>query len=156
VALCYFAAVIFEVFMKQFLVVVSTLFLFGSIVGCYNTYRVTQVEFAKLQQAPAGNAQVQTVTDQAGTEVAVAESTGIYVRSRGGRRYPVTPFNFQMSQSQLVASDRDTLLRMDELVSYEVDHLSTWKTALLVSGGVLALAGVITAVIVTADTDTYD
>jgi hypothetical protein len=45
----------------------------------------------------------------------------------------VTPFNFKITESQLVASDRDTLLAVDGIDAYEVDHLSTWKTVLIAS-----------------------
>jgi len=45
----------------------------------------------------------------------VERDTRLAVRSEGGRKYPVTPFNFSVTQTQLVASDRDTLLALDEL-----------------------------------------
>jgi hypothetical protein len=122
--------------------------------GCYNTYVVTPEEFSKLQAKPENSAAI-TITDKSGEGVEVEEQTRAYVRSRGGRRYPVTPFNFTMTNSQLVASDRDTLLMLDGVDTYEVDHLSTWKTVTLASVGALAAAGVIVAIIVTAGTKTY-
>ncbi|MBT8493155.1 MAG: PilZ domain-containing protein, partial [Deltaproteobacteria bacterium] len=50
----------------------------------------------------------------------------VYVRSVGGRRYPITAFNFKMTRSQLVASDRDTLLALGELESYEDKERLLW------------------------------
>ena len=141
--------------MMRFIAVFSILLFAGTTLGCYNTYVVSQEEFAKLQQAPA-DSRTASVTDEEGTEVGVSDGTGLYVRSTGGRRYPVTPFNFKMTSSQLVASDRDTLLPMNELESFEVDHLSTWKTVLLVGAGAAAAAGVIVAIIVTAGSKTFE
>jgi len=140
--------------MVRFTAAVTTLFFAGFTVGCYNTYTVSKDEFAKAQRAPDDSRQV-TLTDSEGTNVVVEDDTALYVRSTGGRRYPVTAFNYRLTQSQLVASDRDTLLALDELESYEVDHLSTWQTVLLASGGALAVAGVIVAIAVTAGTKTF-
>ena len=126
-----------------------------STVGCYNTYRVDRDEFAKLQRKP-DDTNVVTITDVEKKQVAVEEATNLYVRSVGGRRYPVTPFNFRISQTQLVASDRDTLLAVNGIESYEVDHLSTWKTVLLASGGAAIAAGVILAIIFTSGQKTFE
>ncbi len=139
--------------MKRFVAAVTVVFFGVASSGCYNTYRVSKEEFEKLQRPPEGASTV-TITDENGTSVGVADSTGIFVRSDGGRRYPVTAFNFKITQSQLVASDRDTLLALDGIASYEVDHLSTWQTVGLVSIGAAAAAGVIVATILLAGTKT--
>jgi len=123
--------------------------------GCNNTYVVERDEFAKLKQKPDDSDSV-TISDEGGTAVAVDESTKIYVRSIGGRRYPVTAFNFDLTDTQLVASDRDTLLMLDGLASYEVDHVSTWKTVGLVGGITAALAGVILGIVLTSGKKTFD
>ena len=133
-----------------------TLVAFGLLAtGCYNTYVVKPEEFAKLQSKPENDA-IFTVNDDGGTPVAIEEDTKLFVVSKGGRRYPVSAFNFRMTNSQLVASDRDTLLMLDGVDTYEVDHLSTWKTVTLASVGALAAAGVIVAIIVTAGTKSYE
>lgn len=141
--------------MKRFTAAITVVFFFGSLLGCYNTYTVSKEEFEKLQRVPDGARQT-TIQDGEGQAVAVSDSTKLYARSVGGRRYPVTPFNFKVTGSQLVASDRDTLLAVDGIASYEVDHLSTWKTVGLVSIGVAAAAGVIVAIIFTAGSKTFD
>ncbi len=127
-------------------VVTALAFCFVS-TGCFNTYSLEREEFAKLQRADAVPA---VVKSKGGENVAVDRDTALFVRSVGGRRYPVTAFNFKLTESQLVASDRDTLLMTSELQSYEVDHLSTWKTVLLITAGALAAAGVIVGVVVSA------
>ena len=111
-------------------------------VGCYNTYYLKQETFAGLQQADTRTA---TVADTGGEQVSVSDDTKLFARSTGGRRYQITPFNFKMTKSQLVASDRDYILMLDEVDSYEVDKLSTWKTVGLISLGVAAVGGLITA-----------
>ncbi len=121
--------------------------------GCFNTHRVTPEEFGRLQvpdQVPA------SVTTIGGDKVLVDKDTNLYVRSLGGRRYPVTPFNFKMSSSQLVASDRDTLLPLAEVGDYEVDLFSETNTILLISAGVLAVAGLIVVTAVTAGQKTFN
>ena len=124
------------------LVVLST-FMAGA--GCYNTYYVPRDELAKLQTRPETGRT--DVNDVEGNPVEVKDDTKLFVRSQGGKRYPITPFNFRMTESQVVASDRDYILALEGLESNaEVDHMSTWKTALLISGGV-AIVGTIVGLI---------
>ena len=141
----------------------------GSLTGCYNTYRVPSDEFRKLQSAMAinedqklqekippqelealqkrGENDMVTLTDDANEKVGVNRDTRLFVRSEGGRRYQVTAFNFSMASSQLVASDRDYLLPLSDVKSFEVDHLSTGKTVAIISAGVLVAAGLIVAIV---------
>ncbi len=130
--------------------------------GCYNTYVVPQEEFRKLQSATAlsedgqlqekykdnpddfgkllnrSETDVVVIQSAKSQQVGVGRDTRLYVRTDGGRRYQLTPFNFSMASSQLVASDRDTLLPLNTLKAYEVDLMSTGKTVTMV---VVALAG---------------
>lgn len=135
-------------------VVLSTIIAFGaaSVSGCFNTYRVSPEEFAKLQQSDQIPAVVQS---KDGEKVLVDRDTNLYVRSTGGRRYQVTPYNFKMSSSQLVASDRDTLLALSEVDKYEVDLFSETQTILLISAGVAVVAGLIVVTAVTAGTKSF-
>jgi len=113
--------------------------------GCYNTYLIPRSELATLQEVPeSGQA---TVSDAKGQQITVKDDTRLYVRSTGGKRYPITPFNFRLSESQLVASDRDYILDVNGLrETAEVDQLSKWKTGLWIAGGV-AVFGVIVGLI---------
>ncbi len=122
-------------------------FLMAALSGCFNTYRVSQEEFAALQTAEEVP---RTVTSNSGDQVVVDRETPLYVRSVGGRRYPITPFNFKMTGSQLVASDRDTLLALGEIQSYEVDLLSTPKTVGLIALGVSVAVGLIAVTVITS------
>jgi len=115
--------------------------------GCFNTYNLTREEFERLQRPD----EIPTVvSSEQGVSVAVTRDTPIYVRSIGGRRYPVTPFNFKLTRNQLVASDRDLLLMVRELGGYEVDLLSTGKTAILGATGIAVAVGLIAATLLSA------
>jgi hypothetical protein len=110
--------------------------------GCYNTYSVPRSELATLQEVPESGQAL--VKDTDGKEVVVKEDTRLYVRSQGGKRYPITPFNFKMTESQLVASDRDYILDVNGLKdNAEVDHMSNWKTGLWIAGGVAIFGTII-------------
>jgi len=117
-----------------------------STLGCYTTYVVPQAEFEKLQVFPEDRRAVVQAQDGSGVEV--TEETPVYVRSAGGRRYAVTPFNFKMTSTQLVASDRDTLLALGDIGSFEIDHLSVGLTATVIATGVAAVAGLIAYTII--------
>jgi len=157
--------------------ILAILAIVAPLAGCYNTYVVPSVEFRKLQSRQAagadrvlgdslkegemtrlvrrgGNDPVVVKTTK-GKSVAVTRNTKTFVKSRGGRRYQVTPFNFSMNSSQLVASDRDTLLPIAELSAYEVDLLSNGKTIGVISVGVAAAVGFIAAIIATAGEKTF-
>lgn len=128
-------------------------FLASALTGCFNTYRVSPEEFAKLQ---ASDEILLAVDTASGEKVLVDRDTNIFVRSVGGRRYPVTPYNFKMTSSQLVASDRDTLLALGEIDKYEVDLFSDTQTIILIAAGVAAVAGLIVITAVTAGSKSFD
>jgi hypothetical protein len=158
------------------LALVATLGL--STAGCYNTYQVPQDEFRKLQSknainsdgrlqekvAPDDFAKLQNrgendpvvVESDKSDKVAVGRDTKVFVRSQGGRRYQLTTFNFDMSKSQLVASDRDTLLPLADIKAYEVDLLSTGKTVTMISVGVLGVAGFVAVLIATSGSKSFN
>lgn len=117
--------------------------------GCYNTYVIPRSELSKLQSSETNS---MTVKDKAGNNVVVKDDTRLFVRSaKGGKRYPITPFNFKMTESQLVASDRDYILDLNSVRDdAEVDHVSTWKTTLLISAGAAVVAGLIVVTVLTA------
>lgn len=129
-------------------------FAFGlpSVTACFNTYDVPREEFERLQ---ASEDIPLTVKSKAGEAVLVDRDTNIYVRSVGGRRYPITPFNFKMTSSQLVASDRDTLLALGEIEDYEVDHFSEVQTGLIIGVGVAAVTALIVVTALTAGEKTF-
>ena len=119
--------------------------------GCYNHYYLEREAFAELQR-PDEIPKVIKAKD--GTEVVVDRDTLLVVTSTGGREYEVSPFNFKLTESQLVASDRDTLLMTNELNDYEVRHFSTAKTIPWIVGGVAVVAGIIVGTVILAGQST--
>jgi hypothetical protein len=134
--------------LRSVLIVLVSLAFALTTTGCFNTYRFAQPEFKKLE---ASDKVPVTVLSKRGKKVSVNRRTNTFVRSIGGRRYPITAFNFKMTRSQLVASDRDTLLPLSELKSYEVDLLSTPITVLLISAGVAVAGGLIAFAVISAE-----
>lgn len=132
--------------MRRFIALV-VLVAFGQI-ACYNTYYIPRAELKKLQQSES---HVQTVKDLKGRSVVVKDTTRLFVRSRGGKRYQLTPFNFKLTERQLVASDRDYILDVQEIErNAEIDMISTWKTAVWIGLGAAALAGLIFVTVLSA------
>ena len=125
-------------------ITIAAFFLFS---GCYNTYSLEREEFSKLQRPDeSGTAKV---SSKKGADLTVTRDSSLYVRSEGGRRYPITPFNFKVTSSQLVAPDRDHILMLDQVRSYEVDIPSANKTIALIAGGALAAAGLVVGLFLT-------
>lgn len=130
--------------MKRLVALVLTVSLLG--LGCYNTYRIPGSELETLQTPPETGTSI-TVTAVDGAKVQVKDDSRLFVESQGGKRYPITPFNFKMTESQLVASDRDYILARDGLKEgAQVELVSTWKWALGITGGVV-LAGALIGLI---------
>ena len=119
--------------------------------ACYNTYQVSIDQMKNLQTSDGGTNKVAKAED--GENVEVSPSTRLFVRDADGKRYMITPYNFKLTSSQLVASDRDYIFMLNQLEGGgkgEIDLLSTPKTVLLIGGGALAVAGLIVVTIVTA------
>lgn len=124
--------------------VVSVVLVFSMLgLGCYNTYRISGEQLETLQTPPESGEMV-TVADSKGQQIEVKDDTRLFVTSNGGKRYPITPFNFKMTESQLVASDRDYILARDGLLEGgQIEQVSTWKWALGITGGVVLAGAVI-------------
>ena len=60
--------------------------------------------------------------------VPVSTSNAINVVTNEGNKRRVTPFNFMMSEQQLVAPEYDLLLSLDNVKGAKVREFSTWKT----------------------------
>ncbi len=75
------------------------------------------------------------------TSVPVSTANALNVRTTDGARHRVTPFNFVMSDSQLVSPEYDLLLPMNEVSGADVKQFSTWKTVATISGVSLVAIG---------------
>jgi len=62
------------------------------------------------------------------TQVKVSTANALFIKTTDGEMKRVTPFNFIMSQGQIVSPEYDLLERLDNVEGAEVDQFSTWKT----------------------------
>lgn len=77
----------------------------------------------------ATDATVATPTGYEGcTKVQVSTANALFIKTTNGEMKRVTPFNFIMSQGQIVSPEYDLLERLDNVEGAEVDQFSTWKT----------------------------
>ncbi|MBA2661793.1 MAG: hypothetical protein H0U74_05825 [Bradymonadaceae bacterium] len=68
------------------------------------------------------------------TAVPVSTANPVTVRTSDGGAHRVTPFNFVMSESQLVSPEYDLLLSMSVVEGADVKQFSTWKTVATITG----------------------
>jgi hypothetical protein len=84
---------------------------------------------------------------RAGCErVPVSTANAMNVVTEDGESFRVTPFNFMMSQQQLVSPEYDLLLSLDEVEGGEVREFSTWKTVGTIAGVSAVAVGTFVAV----------
>jgi hypothetical protein len=60
--------------------------------------------------------------------VPVSTANPVNVVTKNGETFRVTPFNFMMSEQQIVSPEYDLLLSLDQVEGGEVRQFSTWKT----------------------------
>jgi len=86
-------------------------------------------------------------TDEAGAEaeapatstngcalVKVSAGNSLYIVKTDGEMRRVTPFNFIMSQGQLVSPEYNLLENLSDVNGAEVNEFSTWKTVATIAG----------------------
>jgi hypothetical protein len=121
--------------------------------ACYNTYHITMEQLKSLQTSDEGKEVVDT---REAVKVEVVQDTRLSVRDVDGKKYPITPFNFKITSSQLVASDRDYIFMLDQLEpEADIQLFSTWKTVGLIALGMGAVGGLIAGIIATAGTKSF-
>lgn len=123
-------------------------------VACYDTYYISGSELNKLERSDKASV---VVKDKKGHDIQIKETSRLFVRSKGKKRYQLTPFNFKLTKQQLVASDRDYILDVNGLKQgAEIDVPSIWKNALLIGGGVAIVTGLILGVVLTSGSKNFD
>ncbi|MEZ4460432.1 MAG: hypothetical protein R3E66_12050 [bacterium] len=68
------------------------------------------------------------------TLVRVSAGNALYIVKQDGEQRRVTPFNFIMSQDQLVSPEYNLLENLSDVSGAEVDEFSTWKTVATIAG----------------------
>lgn len=119
--------------------------------SCYNTYNITLDELAKVSEGGTNNAVPVTTSEQ--EQIVVTENSKIGVTDKTGDYHAISPFNFTLTASQLVAPDEGEILAREQIETGNVKQISGTKTALLVAAGLAAVVGMGVFVIVTAPKD---
>jgi len=89
------------------------------------------------------------------TEVPVSTANAIKVVTKEGEQRRVTPFNFMMSQRQLVSPEYDLLVRLDRVEGAKVREFSTWKTVGMIVGVSAATIGTFVGLSLTTPDPVY-
>lgn len=114
--------------------------------SAYRSVNLHGSQWAEVAEAAGNEATDATSTADAPradgcTTVPVSTANALNVRTTDGGRHRVTPFNFVMSDSQLVSPEYDLLLPMNEVSGADVKQFSTWKTVATISGVSLIAIG---------------
>lgn len=120
--------------------------------ACYNSFRISTDELERLSSRYIDeSATVQGTRGGQTQEVEVRATSPITLRTEGGERHSITPFNFSMTDNQFIAPDYDLLLQRDSIAHADVAEFAPLKTGLLISGIVIAAVGSFVAISVLAD-----
>lgn len=82
--------------------------------------------------------------------VVVNTASPLNVVTQNGQRLRVTPFNFAVTDTQLVSPDYDLLLAIDDVAGAEIQTFSGWKTAALITGALSVGVGLFVGIALTA------
>lgn len=105
-------------------------------------------ETATDATSTTGNAQP---AQRAGcTRVPVSTANALNVVSTNDETFRVTPFNFMMSDQQIVSPEYDLLMSLDQVKGAEVQEFSTWKTVATIVGVSVVAVGTFVGISVLA------
>jgi hypothetical protein len=79
-------------------------------------------------------------------KVPVSTGNSLKIVKTDGTKDRVTPFNFIMSDSQLVSPEYDLLENLNDVEGAEVKQFSTWKTVATIAGVTIASVGTFVAI----------
>ena len=118
-------------------------------VGCYNTYTVSMDELKTIQESDGATFKTIKIGEE--KEVTVTENSRIGIVDMEGDYYPISPFNFTISDLQLVAPDEDLLLSRKQIDHANIKLIDPTMTTVLVGGTVTALIAAVLVVVLTPD-----
>lgn len=118
--------------------------------ACYNRYTISTDELTNLDSSHIARSVV--VKDESGMDVTVSATTPIKVKTATSE-FSVSPFNFALTESQLVAPDYDLLLSREEVTGAVVSEFASSKTWSIAGGGLLAAVGAFVLISVSARSD---
>lgn len=85
------------------------------------------------------------------SSVPVSTSNAINVVLDNGEKRRVTPFNFMMSDEQLVSPEYDLLLSLERVKGANVREFSTWKTVGMIAGVTAVTVGTFVGLSLTSE-----
>ncbi|MDX9722900.1 MAG: hypothetical protein RBU37_19275 [Myxococcota bacterium] len=94
--------------------------------ACYNSYTIPKSELARLQSGQETEGVVVRSVDE--EDVEIAPETPLEVVVDDDVQYRITPYNFLLSESQLVSPDYDLLLPAESVQYATVRETSYLKT----------------------------
>ncbi len=125
---------------------VATLLCFAQL-ACYNTYTISKGELEKLESGQERESVTIESTD--GESVQISPETPLEVQVAGGTSFRITPYNFLLSDTQLVSPDYDLLLDASLVESAQVREISYGKTFGMVGAIVVGVGGGFAALMLT-------
>lgn len=122
-----------------------------------SAYKVLELDGTMWAQADAAAAPAPTASDATSatavepgkdgcTKVPVSTANTLNLVTLDGNRKRVTPFNFIMSETQIVSPEYNLLEQLNTVEGAEVKQFSTWKTVAMISGATVATIGTFVAI----------
>ena len=108
-------------------------------VGCYNTYRIELKELKNIQESDG--ASFKAIKTAKGQSITVTENSRVGVVDQNKKYYAISPFNFTLSDLQLVAPDEDLILSRGQIKSANVKQINPTKTTMLILGALAVIGG---------------
>ncbi len=94
----------------------------------------TEVASDVTSDAPEEAVEAPATSNNGCALVKVSAGNALYIVKTDGEMRRVTPFNFIMSQGQLVSPEYNLLENLSDVNGAEVNEFSTWKTVATIAG----------------------
>ena len=117
-------------------------------VGCYNTYTVSLDELRNIQESDGES--FKSINTTEGGQLTVTENSRVGIVDNTGSYRPISPFNFTIGNTQLVAPDDDLLIATAQIQEANIKIIDPTNTLLVVGGSLLAVVGAAAAMILLA------
>ena len=108
-------------------------------VGCYNTYRIELNELKSIQESDG--ASFKKIKTAKGQEITITENSRVGVIDQNKKYHAISPFNFTLSDLQLVAPDDDLLLARPQIKSANIKQINPTRTTILILSTLAIIGG---------------
>ena len=117
-------------------------------VGCYNTYTISLDELRQVQESDGASFKALKTED--GRTITVTENSRLGIVDANNQYIAISPFNFTISDIQLVAPDEDRIIPNSQIKSATIKQINPTNTTILVAGTLAILVGAAVGVILSA------